>query len=107
MEVHGPPPFYGYDKNFFTQYPEYTPAGTWSIFENKGLSDVGGNKQATMKKKVFVVMPSAEAALMFNAFYIKKYNGNYARWFSTDPIKQELYRKKIESIRPRLTDQIK
>ena len=40
----------------------------------------------------------------FKAKYIVHYNGNYARWFSTDANAQAVYRKKLESITPRIVN---
>jgi RHS repeat-associated protein len=100
MEVHGPPPYYGWTPSYFTQ----PPAGVYSIYENKGLSGVGGNAQVKSRPKQFVVMPSVVAAMMFKANYIQGHDGNYARWFSTDPLAQEVYRKKIQAITPRIVN---
>ena len=51
-------------------------------------------------------MPSVEAGMMYLADYIIRNNGNYARWFSTDPKKQELYKQNLEGIIPRITNEI-
>jgi RHS repeat-associated protein len=100
MEVHGPPPYYGWTPSYFTQ----PPVGVYSIFENKGLSGVGGNAQVTNRPKQFVIMPSVVAAMMFKANYIQGHDGNYARWFSTNPQTQEIYRKKIQAITPKIVN---
>lgn len=98
MEVHGPAPYYGWTPSYFTQ----PPVGIYSIYENKGLSGIGGNAQVTSRRKQFVIMPSVGAAMMFKANYIQGHDGNYARWFSTNPQAQALYRTKIQSITPKI-----
>lgn len=64
----------------------------------KGMSGLGGNKQVTDKKKSFVILPSVLAGMEYKAFYITKYNGNWARWTSTDSSVQETYKKYINTI---------
>ncbi len=39
----------------------------------------------------YIVWNSPTDFAIFLANYIKKYNGNFARWNSTDPIKQKIY----------------
>jgi hypothetical protein len=46
----------------------------------------------------FLVWNPKDFAL-FLASYIIKYDGNYARWFSTNDAKQAEYRRKVESIK--------
>ena len=104
MEAFGSAPYYGWDKNFFEANPEFKPVGIWSAFENKGMSGQGGNKQVTDRKKEFVVFPSVLAGMEFKVFYINKYNGNWARWHSTDKSVQEVYKKHIQSIRARFVN---
>lgn len=36
---------------FFTQNPSYSPTGTWSAYENRGMSGQGVNTQVTDRKK--------------------------------------------------------
>lgn len=105
MEAFGSAPYYGWDKNFFEANPEFKPTGIWSAFENKGMSGQGGNKQVTDRKKEFVVFPSVLAGMEFKVFYINKYNGNWARWHSTDTSVQAVYKKHIESIRSRFVNE--
>jgi hypothetical protein len=100
MEVHGPAPYYGWTPSYFVN----APTGVYSIYENKGLSGAGGNAQVTNRPKQFVIMPSVAAAMMFKANYINGHNGNYARWFSTNPQAQALYRSKIQAIVPRIVN---
>lgn len=98
MEVHGPSPYYGWDSNLFTE----APIGTWSAYEGKGLSGVGGNAQVTKSKKVFVCVSSVLVGMNYVAKYIKKHNGNYARWFSTDASKQAVYREHMGEIKAKI-----
>jgi hypothetical protein len=98
MESFGNAPYYGWDHFFFEEYPEYKPLGLWNAFENKGMSGLGGNQQVTDKKKSFVILPSVIAGMEYKAFYINKYNGNWARWTSTNSSVQETYKKYISTI---------
>lgn len=100
MEVHGEPAYYGWTPEFFSE----PPTGTWSAYEGAGLSGAGGNAQVTTRPKVFVVVSSVEIGMEFKAKYILKYDGNYARWYSTDSHAQELYRKTLNSITPRIVN---
>jgi hypothetical protein len=87
MQVEGPAPYYGWTPSYFTDLP----TGTWSIFENKGLSGIGGNAQNTKTKTAFVLMPSVSSGMIFLANFIIGHDGNPGRWFSTDPARQNLY----------------
>ena len=107
MEVHGNSPYYGWDKTFFQNNPEYKPIGVWAAYEGKGLSGVGGNKQVTDKKKQFVIMPSVKAGMEYLVYYIKKHNNNYARWYSLNEEHQRLYRQRVQSIKSRIVNKIK
>lgn len=100
MEVHGPAPYYGWTPDFHSE----PPTGKWAAFEGAGLSGVGGNAQVTDRKKEFVVVSSVRVGMEFKAKYIVRYNGNYARWFSTDAGAQAVYRKALESITPRIVN---
>ena len=68
------------------------------------MSGVGGNTQVTDRKKQFIVMPSVTAAMMFKANYIQAYGGNYARWNTTNPQVQVLYRKQVEAVTPKIVN---
>lgn len=98
MEVHGSAPYYGWDSNLFTE----APIGTWSAYEGKGLSGLGGNAQVTKSKKVFVCVSSVLVGMNYVAKYIMKHDGNYARWFSTDASKQAVYRKHMGEIKAKI-----
>lgn len=98
MEVHGSAPYYGWDSSLFIE----SPTGTWSAYENKGLSGSGGNAQEKNKKKVFVCVSSVLVGMTYVAEYIQKYNGNYARWFSKDEDKQAVYRNELSKIKVRI-----
>jgi len=108
MEAFGNPPYYGWDKNFFENNPSYKPVGTWSAFENKGKSGLGGNVQVTDKKKTFIKFPSVLAAMEYKVFYINKYDGNWARWHNaSDANVQKAYREYISKIKPKISDSLK
>lgn len=100
MEAHGSPPYYGWDSQLFIS----PPTGIWSAYENAGLSKQGGNAQVTGSKKRFVCVDSVLVGMTYLARYIKKYNGNYARWYSTDPKAQQIYRDKLSQIRARIVN---
>lgn len=100
MEVHGEAPYYGWNSAFFTE----APTGTWSAFEGAGLSGAGGNQQVTTHRKVFVVVSSVKIGMEFKAKYIAGHGGNYARWYSTDPHAQALYRQTLDGITPRIVN---
>jgi hypothetical protein len=108
MEAHGSAPYYGWFAPFFIANPQYTPIGTTDMLEGKGLSGQGGNQQITDAKKVFVIMPSVEAWMMFLADYAKRYadSGGIFRWYSTDVAKQQLYAAQLASITPRFTNSL-
>lgn len=90
MEAHGPAPTYGWYVPFFLSNINYMPVGTHTMTEN-----------GTGKQKTFVVLPTTTAAAMFLADYINRYNGNWARWYSTKANEQADYRAKVNSVTPR------
>lgn len=89
MEVHGPPPFYGWYSNFFLANPTYTPVGTIDFTEN-----------GTGLTKTFVIMPSVEAWMMFLADYATRYanQGGILRWYSTNAQAQANYANSLNQI---------
>ena len=48
------------------------PLGIWTAFENKGLSEQGGNPQIKQEKICYNAFCSGE----YKVHYINKYNGN-------------------------------
>jgi hypothetical protein len=98
MEAFSTPPHYGWDASLFSELP----TGTWKAFEGVGLSESGGNKQIKNRKKSFVVFPSVQSAMDFQAKHITKHDGNYARWHARDAAPQQEYREKLRSIRPKI-----
>lgn len=107
MEAHGNAPYYGWYSAFFIANPQYTPVGTTDMLENKGASEIGGNPQMP-NAKVFVIMPSVEAWMMFLADYANRYKaqGGILRWYSTDPAKQQIYQTSLNGIVPRFVNQL-
>ncbi|MFC5474140.1 LysM peptidoglycan-binding domain-containing protein [Paraherbaspirillum soli] len=103
MESHGAPPYYGWSGSYFNE----APIGLWAAFEGAGLSGAGGNAQITDKKKQFVMVSSVKVGMEYIAKYMAAYNGNYARWFSTDESKQELYKKTLNDVVPRIVNSFK
>jgi hypothetical protein len=108
MEVHGPAPYYGWNRSFFSKNSQYAPIGIFSIHENKGLSAATkfSNKQVTSRAKQYLIMPSVEAGMMYLSNYIKSYGGNFARWYSTDPTLQKTYRQNVLNQKSTITDLI-
>ncbi|MFK7004746.1 hypothetical protein, partial [Flavobacterium covae] len=108
MEVFGKSPYYGWDSTTFKNHPEHTPIGTWSAFEGKALSEKGGNKQQKDKPKTFVKLPSVLAGMEYKAEYIKRYDGNYARWYNANDVEaQEIYKEQLKGIRARIVKTFK
>lgn len=97
-------PEYGWNGELYEKYPEYTPIGLWSAFENVGKSGKGGNKQVTDTPKKYIMFPSVEAGMHYVAEFILRYNGNIGRWHSTDKTVQKNYIKDIESTIPRISN---
>ena len=81
-------------KNFSEQYPEYKPTGlTAPLVEG----------QNTGKKKVFVKFPSLEAAMFFLAIVLKARGNDAGKWHSkTDIAAQKEYRRRLNTIKPRI-----
>lgn len=104
MEKHGAEPYYGWGSDFFETHPQYSPVGVVGMNEGAGLSTIGGTAQLKNREKIFVKLPSVEAGMMYLASYINKYDGNYARWYSTDTKQQAIYRKQVSSVTPRIVN---
>ncbi|QXP58222.1 hypothetical protein [Olleya sp. HaHaR_3_96] len=49
-------------------------------------------------------MPSVEAGMMYKAFYIKKYNMDYARWYSKNEDAKKRYRESLKGIKTKIVD---
>lgn len=65
-----------------------------------------GNKQILLRPKEFLIMPSVTAWMMYLSDYIVNHGWNYARWYSTTPEGQEIYKKQLQRIIPRITNYI-
>lgn len=107
MEAHGSAPFYGWYSPFFIANPAYAPIGTTDMLEGKGASQIGGNAQST-KPKVFVILPSVEAGMMFMADYAKRNaaNGGILRWYSTNAAAQQIYATSLKNISTPITNSL-
>ncbi|OXA91249.1 peptidoglycan-binding domain-containing protein [Flavobacterium hercynium] len=98
-------PEYGWNGDLYEKYPEYTPIGLWSEFENKGKSGLGGNTQITDRKKKYIVFPSVDAGMHYVAEFILRHNGNIGRWHSLyDKDVQNNYIRDINSTIPRISN---
>lgn len=106
MEAHGAAPYFGWYSPFFVANPSYTPVGTTDMLENKGASAIGGNPQSSTAK-VFVIMPSVEAWMMFLADYAQRHatDGGILRWYSTNAANQQVYANSLKGISTPLTNQ--
>ncbi|WP_159246045.1 hypothetical protein [Tenacibaculum maritimum] len=63
-----------------------------------------GNQQDKVNKKRFVIMPSVEAGMMYKIYYIKKYNMDYARWYSKNEDVKKRYRESLKGIKAKIVD---
>lgn len=107
MEAHGAPPYYGWASGPWKRKPELAPCGTIGMFENKGMSGTpGANEQEKKRPKQFLIFDSVYAAMYALAEYIKRYNGNYARWYSTTAEGQQLYRERLALVMPRIVNSL-
>lgn len=97
-------PEYGWNGELYENYPEFTPIGLWSAFENKGKSGQGGNAQVTDKQKRYIMFPSVDAGMHYVADFILRHNGNIGRWHSLDKTTQNNYIKDINSTIPRISN---
>lgn len=106
MEVseHSKGPEYGWDGDLYKKFPEFTPVGLWSAYENVGKSGKGGNAQVTNKQKKYIMFPTVEAGMHYVAEFILRHNGNIGRWHSLDKTKQNNYVKDIQSTIPRISN---
>lgn len=98
-------PNYGWSPSFGQKYPQHLPVGIWSSLENPGMSAQGGNEQSKEPKR-FMVFPSVLSAMIFFVEYVNRQNGNFARWYSTDATRQQLYREQISKVRPRIVESL-
>ena len=107
MEADGPAPYYGWYSPFFIANPDYTPVGTTDMLEGKGASEIGGNPQSGTAK-VFVIMPSVEAWMMFLADYAQRHanQGGILHWYSDNAAQQQIYAQAIKNISTPLTNQL-
>jgi hypothetical protein len=58
-------------------------------------------ENGTGKTKNFIVWRSCYDFVLYLSAYIDRYNGNWARWYSTDPTNQTIYRNKVNSVKNR------
>lgn len=75
--------------------PEYRPIDTKTYTENR-----------TGIKKTFLKFPTFEAAFFTLCAFLKIFNNNPGRWFSTDTNQQSMYNEKIASIKAKIYDEI-
>ena len=99
-------PYYGWAKEFFETNPDYAPIGTTGLHDGKGLSEQGGNKQKIGVVQ-YVKFSSVEAGMLYLAYRIKNnYNGNFAKWHSTELIAQKHYRDYLKNVRWDITKKL-
>lgn len=71
-------------------------AGAWGNYVPKGLPTIS-LKDPKLGFRDYIIWTPRSFAL-FLASYIKKYNGNFARWNSLNEVKQLSYRNTVNSI---------
>jgi len=57
--------------------------------------------KVTKLMRTFIIWPDILDFCVFLSNYIDRYNGNYARWNTTNSAKQVLYRQAIDSVKNR------
>ena len=88
----------GMEVGKWSNIPDGATAGYANINDTHKISrDENGNE---IDEK-FIVWNSVTDFARYLANYIKRYDGNYARWNSTSPTAQTEYRKRVNSITPR------
>lgn len=75
--------------------------GNWSNLPSN-MDSIPMIENRTGKTKYFVVWGSPYAFLNYFADYVDRWDGNWARWYSTDPSKQAEYRSKVNSVKNRI-----
>jgi hypothetical protein len=84
-------------KDFSNAYPEYKPTGlTAPLVEG----------QKTGKKKVFVKFPSLEAAMFFLAIVLKARGNDPGKWHSNDLAARKEYQRRLNTIKPSITNSL-
>ena len=85
-------------------------AGKWGQFRFGyaigAYATVPLNDNQVGDQRKFIVFPSVTDAMLFVAAYINYYNGNYARWNSTDPTIQAQYRARVEGLTASITNNL-
>lgn len=78
--------------------------GNWSNLDESKFQTIKMNdNHLTGDKKVrtFIIWHDVFEFCLYLSDYIDRYNGNFARWNSKDPEKQEKYRKTVRSVWPK------
>lgn len=97
MEKHGINYPWGWvtPSKLWDKEPSTKPIGFLTMPENK-----------TGIRKTFLKFPSLYASMKTLAVYLVKYDNNAARWYSLDGMAQQRYRKTLNSIIPRINNEI-
>lgn len=75
-------------------------AGKWQgLPSNVAYIEMKDNHDGHIGK--FIVWDTVKDFAEYLTKYIQRYNGNYARWNTTNETAQNVYRSKVESIKPR------
>jgi|LakMenE18May11ns_1017448.scaffolds.fasta_scaffold9875877_5 hypothetical protein len=77
------------------KWPAPVPKSPTVTFKTNPALDSAGRSQID-----YIVWNPAEFT-EFLVNYIKRYNGNFGRWFSTDPEKQKAYINKVSQVKTR------
>lgn len=82
---------YGWNDSFWNKYPTLRPIGL------VGMNDVSGTYAR------FIKYPNVTAGMLYLGDFLRRYNNNPGRWFTTNDAAQKTYNEKIASITPLLT----
>jgi hypothetical protein len=75
--------------------------GNWANLPD-GMESIPMTENRTGKTKRFIVWGSPYAFLNYFADYVERWDGNWARWFSTNPKLQAEYRAKVNTVKNRI-----
>jgi hypothetical protein len=75
--------------------------GAWKNLPS-GMESIPMIENNTGKTKRFIVWGSPYSFLLYFVEYVKRHNGNWARWYSTDAKLQAEYRAKVNTVKNRI-----
>lgn len=87
--------WYSLNTYFWSEYPEHRPKGFYPYTE-------GG----TGKTKYFLKFPDIESAMATTLHNARMKGGKFEAWYSNDTTSQSRYLKTLNSIKPRITNNV-